>query len=102
MSSIVANQRSVNQTRASDAARRLVDAMRELNPAEQAATLAVVAAAAGCPVDSVYLTGRFEDALDAAAILDGVLARDGDERWAWRVSSGCRFFIEILPKEAIT
>lgn len=99
MSSIVENQQRAFLARATDDARRLADSLRNLSPAEQAAIIATITAAAGTPIDLLMLTETQTDGLEAAAILDGTLTRIRDERWAWDVGSGCTFRIQILPKE---
>lgn len=99
MSTIVANQQRAFAARASDDARRLADSLRNLSPAEQAAVIASVTAAAHTPIDLLMLTETQADGLEAAAILDGTLHRTPGERWAWDIGSGCTFRIQILPKE---
>lgn len=101
MSSIVQNQRASYLNQAQTAARNLTHTLRNLSPAQQAALLATIAAAAGTPIDIVLLSDEYEDGPEAAAILDGVLTRIRDERYAWDIGSGCSIQITTLPKETI-
>jgi len=101
MSSIVENQQRAFIAQATDAAKRLADTLRNVSPAEQAAILATVAAAVSCPIDITLTTGEYDDVIDAARLLDGVLAREQWEMWTWKVGSGCEFAIDLTSRKDV-
>lgn len=96
---ITENQKRSFVAQAMDASRVTADKLRTLSDAEQFAVLATITAAIGCAQDTVFLTSATSDCLEAAAILDGVLARHPSETWAWHVGSGCFAHIQLLPEE---
>jgi Cdc6-like AAA superfamily ATPase len=97
---IVQNQRASYLNQAQNAARNLTHTLRALSPAQQAALLATIAAAAGTPVDITLTTGEYADALEAAALLDGHQLR-GDTEYSWQISSGCVFTVDLLSREDV-
>jgi hypothetical protein len=92
---IVENQQRAFLAQASDSARRLEDALRNLSPAEQAATLALIAKNSGTPID-IIMVGEPGDWREARELVEGKLRMDARHRW--ELGSGCHFEILDLPR----
>lgn len=99
MSSIVENQRAAFVHQAMNDLRATAHSLRNLSPAEQAASIGCLAHALQCPVDMVVLYDDPQDALDAASILDGVAPRCSSVPYAWRITGDSHFSLVCLRKD---
>lgn len=99
MSSIVENQRAAFVHQAMNDLRATAHSLRNLSPAEQAASIATLAHALSCPIDVLLLTEDPTDGTDAARIADGVLTRSQLGKYAWNIGSGCHFVVTVIAHE---
>lgn len=95
---IVANQRSAYVSQAMSAGLSLAKALRSITPAERAAVIATITAAANVPLDLVLLA-EADEATEARRIVDGVLARCISDPCGYRLGGDHLFSIVSLRKE---
>lgn len=92
---IVQNQRASYLNQAQNAARNLTHTLRNLSPAQQAALLATIAAAAGTPID-IVMRGDHGDWSEAHSTIAGRLKLN--DYGQWHIGSGCHLHIEEMPR----
>lgn len=91
---MIENQRRAFLAQAEDAARRLQDALVNLNDAQRAGIIARLAAKTSTPVDIVYWADE-NDATEIASIALGHLIL-GEDHNTYQLGSGCLF--QVVPQ----